>query len=72
VNLDIVWQVVDRDLPALRGQVEATLRAQGWGQPPSVSERSRPYVAAWEFTAAAERVASHPARSGGEYVRAPR
>ena len=56
VNLDIVWQVVDRDLPALRNQVEAALRAQGWGRPPSVSEGSRPYSAAREFTAAAERV----------------
>lgn len=52
VNLEIVWQVVDRDLPALRSQVEGVLRAQGWGQPPSVSERSRPYS---EFTAAAQR-----------------
>ena len=57
VNLEIVWQVVDRDLPALRSQVEAALRAQGWGQAPSVSERSRPYSATREsFTAAAERV----------------
>lgn len=56
VNLEIVWQVVDRDLPALRSQVEAALRAQGWDQPPSVSERPRPYSAAREFTGAAERV----------------
>jgi uncharacterized protein with HEPN domain len=56
VNLDIVWQVVDRDIPALRSQVEAALRAQGWGQAPSVSERPRPYSAAREFTTAAEHV----------------
>ena len=56
VSLEIVWQVVERDLPALRSQVEAVLRAQGWRRPPSVSERSRPYSVAREFTAAADRV----------------
>jgi len=57
VNLDIVWKVVDRDLPALRNQVEAALKEHGGGRPPSVSERSRPYQPAREsFTAAAERV----------------
>ena len=56
VSLEIVWQVVKRDLPALRSQVEAVLRAQGWRRPPSVSEQSRPYSAAREFAAAADRV----------------
>jgi uncharacterized protein with HEPN domain len=56
VSLEIVWQVVERDLPALRSQVEAVLRARGWRRPPSVSARSRPYSVAREFTAAADRV----------------
>lgn len=56
VSLEIVWPAVERDLSALRSQVEAVVRAQGWRRPPSVSERSRPYSAAREFTAAADRV----------------
>jgi uncharacterized protein with HEPN domain len=56
VSLEIVWQVVERDLPALRSQVETVLRAQGWRRPPSMSERSRPYSAAREFAGAADRV----------------
>ncbi len=59
VNLDIVWRVVDQDLPLLRNQVEGALQEHGWGRPPTVSEPSGPYSPGWKsFTSAAEKVLS--------------
>jgi len=43
IDLEEVWVTVERRVPALRRQIEAILRGEPSGGPPSVSERRRTY-----------------------------